>query len=427
MNGIKRDLVNWAQLFNERKENPIYNTSYPLSPDDWGKFCTEKDLMFSTEEISFYIHIPFCEHICKFCEYVKYRCSKNTRAKEKTYLDIVRSDIQCFLATHAPFTLRGFDIGGGTPTALSEENFAYLMQIYAETVSQCEFSENYIPSIEATFETISEYKVKLIAQAGFKRISFGLQISNEEILKANSRDVVSVKRMLEVMEMCRAAGISLINIDLMYGFENQTPEMCIKTLDAIRLLAPEHVTFYELRTNMLNKYLVASKQVIYQQYETLYRGVRALSYRGAFGQNTFSLCDDMGLSSYLYSRMIEHVPYKGFGIAAQSRSDHGLSYNIGKRARSLDSLLEQDSFVAEAIYRLPPEEVLAKYMAISGYCGFFRLSIMRSIIKCDPLVTFKSQFEFLLTENYVQMIDDEVAITTKGFKYYGAILSLFYP
>ncbi len=417
----------WEQVYEARKSDPRFNTSYPLAPSDWGKYQEGRDLEFSSDEISFYIHIPFCEHLCTFCEYVKYKTNAHTRDIEKQYLNILRRDTESFLAAQPPFVLRGFDIGGGTPTALSDANFAYLMQIYSDIVSRCRLAPDYVPSIEATFATINETKVRGIAQAGFQRISLGLQVSHDELLKAHHRALTTLSRMSEVMEMCHAAGIALINIDLMYGFENQTNDICLKTLEAIDQLRPEHVSFYELRTNMLHDFSLASKEEIYQQYQTLYEGVKSMGYIGDFGQNTFSRYHDMGLSSYLYSRMIDHVSYKGFGIAAQSRSDRGLSYNRGKRRRVLAELLKYESFCAEDSYQLPVEEVLAKYVAISGYCGFFRLSIMQSIIGLDPRIVFQAQFEFLESAQLVTISGDEVRITPEGFKYYGAILSLFYP
>ena len=105
-----------------------------------------------------------------------------------------------------------------------------------------------------------------------------------------------------------------------------------------------------------------------------------MGYNGSFGQNTFSLSDDLGLSSYLKHRMIDFTSYKGFGISAQSKSDMGLSYNIGKSHDSLENCLQKGTFFGEDTYVLPKEEMLAKFIAVSGYFGRIKLEVMKQIL-----------------------------------------------
>ena len=98
---------------------------------------------------------------------------------------------------------------------------------------------------------------------------------------------------------------------------------------------PEHLTVYELRTNMLSRYPIAIAEQRFEQYSYLYDLITGLGYKGRFGMNTFSLIGDYGLSSYLQHRMMKNGSYKGFGIAAQSKNNTGISYNIGKNGESL--------------------------------------------------------------------------------------------
>lgn len=63
------------EIFEERKDDPCWNTSYPLSPDDWRQYRVNHSLSFDDDkELSFYIHIPFCKHLCSFCEYTRMLC-----------------------------------------------------------------------------------------------------------------------------------------------------------------------------------------------------------------------------------------------------------------------------------------------------------------------------------------------------------------
>jgi len=415
------------EIFEKRKDNAVYNTSYPLRPSDWAPWKVETALPFDGEsELSFYVHIPFCQNLCKFCEYVRYK--KVDEETETAYLDIVDKDIANFRQQHGINKLLGFDIGGGTPTALSDNSFRKLLELAERHTQGIPLSKGFSGSIEGTFHSISSEKIAMMAEHPrlFNRLSFGLQNINKDFLHSNGRDNGSFRRMEAVFQECRKRGIPILNIDLMYGFPNQTPEDIQATMRAVQELMPEHVTVYELRTNMLHQYKTASAENRNQQYSSLYSLIRELGYNGMFGGNTFSRVGDTGLSSYLHNRMIENGSYKGFGIAAQSKSREGVSYNIGKNGETLEACLRRGHFEGGDTYVLPPSEMLGKYLAISGYHGRFDLGIMENITGTNPLENFAHVFDFLLKAKLVEISGQQVSFTPRGFKHYGAVLSLFY-
>lgn len=415
-------------IIDTRQQDARYNTSYPLSPRHWAQYKVTNPLDFEGEnELSFYVHVPFCQRMCKFCEYVKYRIADE--AIQHRYLDIVEHDMERFAASHPDITLTGFDIGGGTPSALCHSAFERLASLLKTYTARLATTEDFLPSIEATFTTIDEDKILMIREAGFRRISLGLQNVNHKFLETNHRDNGSFARQHEVFDICRRHGIEVLNLDLMYGFANQTADDLLSTLSIANELRPEHLTVYELRTNMLQDYDVKSLEVRNMQYLTMHHHItRQMGYDMPIGANTASLVGDEGVSSYLKHRMTGGGSYKGFGIAAQSKSRKGLSYNIGKTRKPLAKCLEQDSFETGGdIYYLPPQEMLAKYIAICGYCGRFRLSKMQNILGEDPCEAFKDEFHFLIANKYLRIKGDTVQFTTKGFQCYGTILSLFYP
>ena len=233
--------------------------------------------------------------------------------------------------------------------------------------------------------------------------------------------------MADIFRSCRQQGINTINLDLMYGFVHQTKEEIEATTKVVERLMPEHLTVYELRTNMLSKYPIATAEQRFEQYSYLYDLITGLGYKGRFGMNTFSLTGDYGLSSYLQHRMMENGSYKGFGIAAQSKNDTGISYNIGKNGESLECCLYMNTFEEGGdSYRLPPRELLSKYVAISGYCGMMDLSVMEEILHSDPNMVFEKELGFLLNNDYIEKDGTMLYLTPKGFLHYGAVLSLFY-
>ena len=410
-------------LFKKALDNSLCNTSYPLNKTTWKEYRKNNyDLFLDETELCFYIHIPFCKSLCSFCEYVKYK--KEPQLEEK-YLEILENDINNFIESHNIKKLYGFDVGGGTPTSLEIDNFKKLMEICKKINNNFVYVNDYEPSIEATFNTITEEKIRLIKESGFTRISLGVQTLNTKILLDNNRDVITVNKMLEIVNLIKKYNIK-VNLDLIYGLPNQKIEDIENSIKIINIINPNQVTLYEMRYNMLSLKSTFSKDDLYKFYEIFYKNFISMGYNATFGQNTFSKTDDLGLSSYLRYRMIENISYKGFGISAQSKSSKGLSYNVGKAKTSFDECIKKSTFFEEDIYLLPKEEMLAKYIAVSMYYGQFKLSIMENIISINPLKKFNLEFKYLIDNGYVLIDGDLVKILPKGFKYFGAIGALFY-
>ena len=323
--------------------------------------------------------------------------------------------------------MHGLDVGGGTPTALEIKPFTHLMQICKALINKLELVEDFEPSIEGTFETIDDNKLKEIYNAGFKRISLGIQTMNLNILAKNNRQNLETKDLIQRCNLIKKHGIKKINIDFMYGLEGQTLKDLDDAIALVKKMNVEQITLYEMRYNLISKQKKIDREFLFEQYEYIYNKLIDLGYYARFGQNTFSKDEkDLGLSSYLRSRMIDNISYKGFGISAQSKSKIGMSYNIGKSRKSINECMKYNSFIEEDLYLLPKEELLAKYIAISMYFGEFKISIMKEILGEEPLDYYKNEFQFLLKNDYILINQDKIILTKKGFKYYGAIGALFY-
>ena len=409
-----------------RKDNPIWNTSYPLSPEDWSSYRIERNLPFDNErEMSFYVHIPFCRQLCSFCEYTRIVCPDEKA--QAAYIDTLYSDISRFKESNQNILLRGFDIGGGTPTALTEDNFHKLMNLYSYAILDLELSDDFEPSIEGTFDTLSEGKITAMVDAGIRRLSLGIQSTDNLVLCLHHRKVNEASVMKKWIIDALNKGIHKVNIDLMYGLKGQTKQTIDVDLKLISELHPQQVTLYELRTNMIANKDVPTKAVLYEQYSLYYDGLMKLGYKARFGENAFSLDDnDRGLSSYLRSRMLEGVSYKGFGISAQSMSKHGISYNVGKGNKDIRTLLPLSTYEGGDTYLLPSKELASKYIAIGAYNGSISMKHLSDIIGKDASVVYKNEIEHCLNNELLVKETDNLVITRKGFEHYGAVFSLFY-
>ncbi|MBP8167641.1 MAG: radical SAM protein [Bacteroides sp.] len=414
------------EVFELRKNDPKWNTSYPLSPDDWAKYRVHTPLGFEKDkELSFYIHVPFCKQLCSFCEYTRMICPDNEL--QAHYIHVVDEDITSFKTNHPNIVLRGFDIGGGTPTSLSDENFNLLLDIFDKAKSGVSLSEDFEPSIEGTFSSLSEAKLSRMVQSGIQRLSLGIQTTDTELLCSQHRERIKEEFISKWMDKAHLFGIKKINLDLMYGLKGQTKETVEKDLFTIKRHSPEQVTLYELRTNMIDSKDISSKEKLFSLYKQYYEGLRKLGYYASFGQNTFSLSkDDLGVSSYLRSRMTEGGAYKGFGISAQSMNKKGVSYNCGKNSYDLLNIVKQESYQEEFVYQLLPDEIASKYIAISGYYGSFLLDKVMSDNDIAWNKYIDEVLSFCLEKDLLLLDGKRVSITEVGFLHYGAVLSLFY-
>ncbi len=414
------------EYFKNAQANALCNTSYPLSVSNWEEYKNSSiDLFQDEKDLCFYIHVPFCKRLCAFCEYVKYRI--RDIESQKVYLAHLENEVMHFLDTHPNIMLYGFDIGGGTPTSLDDEVFQALLELYQKILTKCSVVEDFEPSIETTFDTLTKNKIKMIKSSGIDRISLGIQTTNSKILKKNNRIYASLTKMQEVLSLIKEEGISKVNLDLMYGLKDQTKKDLQDTLKTIAILNPEQVTLYEMRYNMVSSKRNIDRRKMYTFYKYLYKQLRKMGYYATFSQNTFSKDSvDKGLSSYLRYRMIENISYKGFGISAQSKSRIGISYNIGKTRKSFNDCVKDPSFKVEDNYVLPKEELFSKYVSISLYYGRMKKKVIKEILGTEMEKAYKEEMEFLHKKKLIRENDEEIYLTPKGFFYYGAIASLFY-
>lgn len=415
-----------AELFQLRKNDPRWNTSYPLHPSDWEDYRVPGSLPFEHDSrLSFYIHIPFCKQLCSFCEYTRMICPDESVQRE--YLFAIAHDIKHFREKYPDITLLGFDIGGGTPTALSEKNFALLMQIYQTAISGLKMDDNYEPSLEGTFNTLSEQKLETMAKMGIHRLSLGVQSSCNAVLSQHQRGNSSEAMMSSWLKKAWDKGVKKVNLDFMYGLKGQNESTIQQDLELIGRLQPQQVTLYELRPNMISAEETFTKEELYAQYVHYFDGLKAMGYKSRFGQNTFSVdAADEGVSSYLRERMLNGAAYKGFGMAAQSMSSSGIAYNVGKLESVPQKELRLEGYPELFTYLLPSNELASKYMAISAYNGSFSINRLKDLGVSDN--SLNEILDFCMGEGLLYKGDsDRVFVSRKGFVHYGALFSLFYP
>lgn len=196
--------------------------------------------MQNKEELSLYIHIPFCVRKCGYCDFLSAPADEKARDR---YVQALLMEIEHYQGTEtADRKIKTFYIGGGTPSILSVNQLDCIIQKI-----KCTF--NFCDDIEASMEmnpgTASKEKCRALYQMGINRLSIGLQSTNDKELNTLGR-IHSYEDFLNTYTWCREAGFQNINVDLMAALPYQTVESYTTGLRKIIRLAPEHISAYSL-------------------------------------------------------------------------------------------------------------------------------------------------------------------------------------
>ena len=183
-----------------------------------------------------YVHIPFCARICPYCAFYKELLDRSqTQRFGEALLSEVRQQAQ---DRHLlPSTIF---FGGGTPTALTTAQLELLLSGFREALNLSELIEW---TMEANPGSVSVRKAVLLRRLGIDRISLGIQSWDDDLLKLLGREH-NAKQGEESFEILRSAGLSNINIDLMFGLPGQTTQQWRSTLERTVSLMPEHISTY---------------------------------------------------------------------------------------------------------------------------------------------------------------------------------------
>jgi oxygen-independent coproporphyrinogen-3 oxidase len=196
----------------------------------------------SKKELMLYIHIPFCEKKCDYCDFLSAPASGEMKVK---YVDKLIQEIKSHKEKKEEYKVTSIFIGGGTPSSLPIGYISRIMEAVAETFYPLQNTDDMEVTIEANPGTVNKDKLLEYKLSGINRISFGLQSTDNKELKELGR-IHTYEIFLENYRLAREVGFKNINIDLMSGLPGQRVNDWLATLENIIALNPEHISAYSL-------------------------------------------------------------------------------------------------------------------------------------------------------------------------------------
>ncbi len=332
---LKSDLAN-ARV-------PRY-TSYPTAPH-FNAGVTGATVMKwleaipAHEPLSLYVHIPFCDTLCWFCG-----CNMrvvNTYSPVAAYTDVLLREIAMVaraLKTRRPVAHIHF--GGGSPTILKPDDIARIasaIRTHFEVAPDAEFA------VEIDPRGLNDATIESFAKAGVTRASLGVQDVNPRVQAAVNR-IQPIEVTLSAVERLRAAGVTALNIDLMYGLPYQTVEDVQRTVEAAVAIGPQrfavfgyaHVPEMKRHQALIDTAALPGGEERVRQYDTMHALLTASGYI-PIGLDHFARADDPLAIALRAGRLKRNfqgyttddaATLIGFGASAISSLPQGYAQNV---------------------------------------------------------------------------------------------------
>ncbi len=371
----------------------------------------KKDALF------LYLHIPFCEMRCGFCNlFTTAKPKENIRAP---YPEILRE--HALKTAEALGEEREFSrvaIGGGTPTQLDPHALESVMDT-VKNIMGADMKK--IPAVsEMSPETVTVEKLDILRQAGIDRASIGIQSFIESETKALRRpqNLAVAKRALD---MIGDAGFETLNIDLIYGIRGQTKETWKFSIDEALKYRPEEIYLYPLYVRALTG-LGNSSSEWEDERMSLYLFGRATLLGAGYEQismRMFRLPSSNNVEVPIYRCQEDGMVGIGVGARSYTKSLHYCTeYAVGRK--SVLGILEDyvardsDSFsFADFGIDLDAIEQMRRYFLLSllSHEGFCKDNFSD---RFEALFPFQKELTILSDIGFVSMMGNRVQLSERG-------------
>lgn len=189
------------------------------------------------DQLSLYIHIPFCQTKCPYCDFNTYSGIEHLIPN---YVNALNEEINNWSKILQNTTIKTIFFGGGTPSYLQTQ---YISSTLETIRSRFNVKSNAEVTMECNPNDITEEKLKQLPELGINRLSIGVQSLNDSLLEVLGRRHSGLEA-INSYNTARRAGFSNISLDLMYGLPRQTIHHWEETLNEILALSCDHLSVY---------------------------------------------------------------------------------------------------------------------------------------------------------------------------------------
>ncbi|BAX54165.1 Oxygen-independent coproporphyrinogen-III oxidase 1 [Photobacterium damselae subsp. piscicida] len=375
--------------------------------------------------LSLYVHIPWCVQKCPYCDFNSH--ALKAEIPELDYIDALLDDLSTDLLAyhldHGERKLHSIFIGGGTPSLISPEEIARLLQGIEARIP---FSDDIEITMEANPGTVEAGRFQAYQQAGVNRISIGIQSFQDEKLKRLGR-IHGAQEAITAAKLAAEAGLNSFNIDLMHGLPDQSINDALADLAQAIGLNPPHLSWYQLT--------IEPNTLFYSQPPTLpddddlwdifEQGHKMLTDAG-YVQYEISGYSKPGKQCQHNLNYWRFGDYLGIGCGSHGK----ISFDDGRIVRTVKVKHPRGYLNPEKAY-LDQETVVANdERPFEFFMNRFRL--LEACPKQDfvartglPLTHIQGAIDWALAQNYLTESDTHWQITEHGKLFLNDLLAAF--
>ncbi|QVK19461.1 oxygen-independent coproporphyrinogen III oxidase [Mycoplasmatota bacterium] len=367
---------------------------------------------------SVYIHIPFCQRICSYCDFPK-RVSKSIEIDH--YLDTLEKEIKMYQVNDIIDTLY---IGGGTPSILSSKQLLRLNQI----IKLFHLSNKVEFTMECNPEHITNEKIILLKQLGVNRISLGVQTFNERLLRILNRG--HLKNMVyDAVNLLKKNNLSNISMDLIFAIPFQTIEEVKEDLAHIQQLDVPHISYYSLileektvfdKLLSENKIQLIDNETEAQMYELILNSLKKSKYH----HYEISNYAKKGYESRHNQVYWQNKSYYGFGMGASGYVNHVRYYNVNYVNQYIELIKKEKRPIKHQDTIDKSEELKEAFLLGLRLIDGLSIEEINKRYQVNILEYFEREFKCLVDKGFIE-ISDRIKLTHTGLFYGNEVFEVF--
>ncbi|MBI2910349.1 MAG: coproporphyrinogen III oxidase family protein [Chloroflexi bacterium] len=389
---------------------------------------TPAEEFFASEKAAIYVHIPFCTKRCHFCDYVV-RIGSNSSLREQ-YVDAVCKEIRQFrsIPCFPSFLIDALYVGGGTPGLLESRQLTRILKTCQDTFA---FTEDAEISIEFDPRTARLDKLIEVREAGFNRLSLGLQTFDQHLLYANNRPH-TVEDIYEAYDAIASARFVHTNVDILYPLLDQKMEQWEETVQKAIALKPAAITAYPLEVwsnSAYGKWLANGRKTVgWALEEAMSRYAYDRLEDAGFQRNTTGGYYHPGRARR-YCRYGDYYwrtwPLIGFGVSAKSVI-HDRLYTNMQDVEEYIRRIQDGQPVIDFSTRLTRRQEMRRVMIRGLKLCKVAKSEFRDRFGVAVDVVFGSEIATLVEARWIHDRADCIELTREGQVYDRSVYAVFY-
>ena len=391
----------------------------------------EADEFFATDKASIYIHIPFCETKCHFCDYVVY-VNTPLDARE-AYVDALCKEITRFPQNRAfpGYTIDAIYVGGGTPGVLNAPQLNRILDACRATFP--DFTPDHEVAVEFDPGCVEEQKLKDIHANGFNRFSMGVQSFDEGILKDNNRPH-NLEEVYKAWDAVGKSGFTHTNIDLIYPLIGLDMDTWIESVKEAIRLEPACITAYPLevwKNTAYHHWLTKNKKQLpaaQDEVDMCRVALDMLEDAGYRRRSTTGYYHPERVKRYC--RFLDYYwrtePMIGFGVGSKSVVGNRCWTNVRSMTDYIKRLNNNEAVLDFATHMTKRQEMLRIMIRGLKVCEVHKKEHFFDRFGVEMETVFAEEIKSLVEQGLITNDSNKIALTKEGQVYSSNVFEKFY-